>query len=159
MLKNRKIKIVLIILFIIITLLFSCFAYILYEAEKMFYRYANDGDKWVCEKYNITLHCYVEENGTKRPFYYLETDIEGIEQTITISDFRGGHAKTWNWYLESKDNKEHIPLLLGDYYIKNKNTLEFTINSDGIEILDGYDDSLASMFEADEKLLFKRIAK
>lgn len=170
MFKTKKLKVIIIIIPVICLIFYISFS--IYEAEKMFYRYANDGDKWFCEKYNITLTCHVEENDTSTSDYYLSTYVNGIKNDIIISDARGGHAKIWTWYYKkyydnenatllpnenAKIYEENINLLYGNYYIKNKNTLEFTIYDDEVGFeLD--DDSLFSMFEPNEVLTFKRVA-
>lgn len=153
---HKIIKIILIMAICVLVVIAGFLIYSCVEAEKMFYKYSSDGDKWVCEKYNITLTCHLQENDTPVPDYYLETNIKEIEKTITISDFRGGHSKTWIW----KDDERNIPVLIGDYHIKNKNTLEFSINNEETKYLKTYasfDDSLSSMFKPDETLVFNKV--
>ena len=164
MIKNKKFKIAIIITMSILFLLFLYFSYTIYESEKMFYRYANDGDQWVCEKYNITLTCHVEENETHRPNYYLTAKIVGIDKKVLITDFRGGHCKTWTWGTSiDNNNDENIDgmshLFISDYYIKDKNTLEITPNNSEMEIADIKDKTLVNMFKDNEVIIFKRVPK
>lgn len=100
-----------------------------------------------------------------RPDYYLTTKIAGINKKVLIVDFRGGHCKTWTWGTSNNNNNDEYiydinPLFIGDYYIKDKNTLELTANQSEIDFEDDIKDTtLITMFKDEEVLTFKRIPK
>lgn len=180
--KKRVFKVVLTVFICIVLVVAGVFVYLAIEAERMFYKYANDGDKWVCEKYNITLTCHVKENDTPIPDCHLDAKIDGIDKGIVVNDLLGGHAKEWVWTYKKYYDEENplvvpdpefpddpektiklyaadVAVLYGEYHVKSKDTLEFTVYSDDETGMKIDDDCLYSKLKPNETLIFKRVTE
>jgi len=161
--KNKTLKLALLIILCIVIIFIAFIIYLFVESEKMFYKYANEGDTWFCEKYNISLTCHVKENDSPIPDYYLNATIDGIDKEFIIKNLMGGHAKEWVWsYSETAEqveteNSSDIPVLYGEYYVKNNDTFEFTVYPDDEPTMEIEDECLYSKLKPKEVLTFEKV--
>ena len=128
---------------ILLALIFGVHIYI--KSERIYERYVSDGDKWLCENPKIELTYYTyKEIETDKYYDITLAKVEGIDEELKIQTV-GGHSKNWDFFYLNNDS---VPILSGEYEIKDTNTL----------VLHVFNDSLSIVAEPGSDLIFNKIA-